>query len=70
MDDKYSEFLHTQRIVAEARADMLYVENGRLKERIKELERMLDDLKRAQLIGDRGRLGPRTRPDGTPTKSE
>ncbi len=59
MDDKYSEFLHTQRIVAEARADMLYVENGRLKERIKELERMLDALKQAQLLGV-----------GMPTKSE
>jgi len=51
MDDKYSEFLHTQRIVAESRAELLYVENGRLKERIKELERMLRDLKTTQLLG-------------------
>jgi len=51
MYDEYSEFRNTQRIVAESRAEGLSIENDRLKERIKELERMLRDLKTTQLLG-------------------
>lgn len=58
MYDEYSEFLSTQRIVAESRAEGLSIENDRLKERIKELERMLGALKNASILGVRSLAPP------------